>query len=196
MSLSPILIGIAGGTGSGKTSIAKKLLEEYGNGDVVVIEQDAYYRDISNIPMEDRHLHNFDHPDAIDIEFFNQQLISLIKGQIVEVPIYDFSTHSRLKDTKTVHPHRVIIVEGILTLHNTILRELMDIKVFGSFLCSKIAAKIMIEQNEGGRIINLSSTAGKEGNARMAAYNAANFAIDGFTQALSKELAENKITVN
>ena len=130
MSLSPILIGIAGGTGSGKTSIAKKLLEEYGNGDVVVIEQDAYYRDISNITMEDRHLQNFDHPDAIDIEFFNQQLISLIKGQIVEVPIYDFSTHSRLKDTKTVHPHRVIIVEGILTLHYTILRQLMDIKVF------------------------------------------------------------------
>ena len=130
MSLSPILIGIAGGTGSGKTSIAKKLLEEYGNGDVVVIEQDAYYRDISNITMEDRHLQNFDHPGAIDIELFNQQLISLIKGQIVEVPIYDFSTHSRLKDTKTVHPHRVIIVEGILTLHYTILRELMDIKVF------------------------------------------------------------------
>ena len=130
MSLSPILIGIAGGTGSGKTSIAKKLLEEYGNGDVVVIEQDAYYRDISNITMEDRHLQNFDHPDAIDIELFNQQLISLIKGQIVEVPIYDFSTHSRLKGTKTVHPHRVIIVEGILTLHYTILRELMDIKVF------------------------------------------------------------------
>ena len=130
MSLSPILIGIAGGTGSGKTSIAKKLLEEYGAGDVVVIEQDAYYRDISNITMEDRHLQNFDHPDAIDIELFNQQLISLIKGQIVEVPIYDFSTHSRLKDTKTVHPHRVIIVEGILTLHYTILRELMDIKVF------------------------------------------------------------------
>ena len=130
MSLSPILIGIAGGTGSGKTSIAKKLLEEYGNGDVVVIEQDAYYRDISNITMEDRQLQNFDHPDAIDIELFNQQLISLIKGQIVEVPIYDFSTHSRLKDTKTVHPHRVIIVEGILTLHYTILRELMDIKVF------------------------------------------------------------------
>ncbi len=130
MSLSPILIGIAGGTGSGKTSIAKKLLEKYGNGDIVVIEQDAYYRDISNITMEDRHLQNFDHPDAIDIELFNQQLISLIKGQIVEVPIYDFSTHSRLKDTKTVHPHRVIIVEGILTLHYTILRELMDIKVF------------------------------------------------------------------
>ena len=130
MSISSILIGIAGGTGSGKTSIANKLLEEYGDGDVVVIEQDAYYRDISHIPMGDRHLHNFDHPDAIDIELFNHQLISLVKGQVVEIPIYDFSTHSRSKDTKTIHPHRVIIVEGILTLHYAILRELMDIKIF------------------------------------------------------------------
>ena len=130
MSISSILIGIAGGTGSGKTSIANKLLEEYGDGDVVVIEQDAYYRDISHISMEDRHLQNFDHPDAIDIELFNQQLISLVKGQTIEIPIYDFSTHSRSKDTKTVHPHRVIIVEGILTLHYAILRELMVIKIF------------------------------------------------------------------
>ena len=130
MSISSILIGIAGGTGSGKTSIANKLLEEYDDGDVVVIEQDAYYRDISHISMEDRHLQNFDHPDAIDIELFNQQLISLVKGQTIEMPIYDFSTHSRSKDTKTGHPHRVIIVEGILTLHYAILRELMDIKIF------------------------------------------------------------------
>ena len=130
MSISSILIGIAGGTGSGKTSIANKLLEEYGDGDVVVIEQDAYYRDISHISMKDRHLQNFDHQDAIDIELFNQQLISLVKGQTIEIPIYDFSTHSRSKDTKNVHPHRVIIVEGILTLHYAILRELMDIKIF------------------------------------------------------------------
>ena len=130
MSFSSILIGIAGGTGSGKTSIANKLLEEYGEGDVVVIEQDAYYRDISHISLKDRHLHNFDHPDAIDIELFNQQLISLVKGQVVEVPMYDFSTHSRLKETKTVYPHRVIVVEGILALHYSILRELMDIKIY------------------------------------------------------------------
>ena len=84
----------------------------------------------------------------------------------------------------------------VIDLSNDIFRKVMEIKVYGSFLCSKQAAKIMIDQEEGGRIINLSSTAGKEGNARMAAYNAANFAIDGFTQALSKELAENKITVN
>ena len=130
MSSTSILIGIAGGTSSGKTSIANKLLEDYDKGDIIVIEQDAYYRDISHISLEDRHLHNFDHPDAIDIELFNQQLISLLKGQIVEIPIYDFSTHSRLKDTKTVNPHRVIIVEGILTLHYHALRELMDIKIF------------------------------------------------------------------
>jgi len=80
--------------------------------------------------LKDRHLHNFDHPDAIDIELFNQQLISLVKGQVVEVPMYDFSTHSRLKETKTVYPHRVIVVEGILALHYSILRELMDIKIY------------------------------------------------------------------
>ena len=126
----PILIGIGGGTGSGKTSIAIQLFEKYGEGEVVVIEQDAYYRDLSNMSLDERHKQNYDHPDATDIELFGQHVISLMKGTAVEVPIYDFATHLRSEETKKIKPHHVIVVEGILALHYPVLRELMDIKIY------------------------------------------------------------------
>ena len=97
---------------------------------MVVLEQDAYYRDLSDLSIEERQLQNFDHPDAIDIELFNQQLIALINGQSVDMPVYDFATHSSKSETRKVAPHHVIVVEGILTLHYSSLRALMDIKIF------------------------------------------------------------------
>ncbi len=130
MNINPILIGIAGGTGSGKTSIAKQLLREYGKGEVVVIELDSYYKDLSHLSMDERKKKNYDHPDAIDIELFNRQLIALMKGKSVDLPIYDFAKHNRKKETHRVDPHHVIVVEGILALHYPVLRELMDIKIY------------------------------------------------------------------
>ena len=130
MSNSSILIGIAGGTGSGKTSIANYLLKQFGNDELIVIEQDSYYKDNSNLSMDERNQQNFDHPEAIDIELFNKQMESLLGGKPVKIPIYDFSSHNRIEQLQLVKPTKIIIVEGILTLYFESLRKLMDIKVF------------------------------------------------------------------
>ena len=128
--MNTIIIGIAGGTGSGKTSLAKGILSEYGEGEVAVIEQDSYYIDVSHILYEDRVVQNYDHPDSIDIELFESHLQGLLNGESVNVPTYDFSTHVRMDKTTTITPHHVIVVEGILTLHYTQLRDLFAIKIF------------------------------------------------------------------
>ena len=130
MDNSSILIGIAGGTGSGKTSIANYLLKQFGNDELIVIEQDSYYKDNSNLSMDERNQQNFDHPEAIDIQLFNKQLESLLDGKPVKIPIYDFSNHNRIEEFQLVKPTKIIIIEGILTLHFESLRKLMDIKVF------------------------------------------------------------------
>ena len=130
MGNSSILIGIAGGTGSGKTSIANYLLKQFGNDELIVIEQDSYYKDNSNLSMDERNQQNFDHPEAIDIELFNKQMESLLGGKPVKIPIYDFSNHNRIEQLQLVKPTKIIIVEGILTLYFESLRKLMDIKVF------------------------------------------------------------------
>lgn len=130
MNSSSILIGIAGGTGSGKTSIANYLLKKFGSDQLIVIEQDSYYKNNSALSIDERNQQNFDHPDAIDIELFNKQLVSLLGGKSVEIPIYDFSIHNRRNQRQFVRPCRIIVIEGILTLYFESLRKLMNIKVF------------------------------------------------------------------
>ena len=125
-----ILIGIAGGSGSGKTLVARTILRELGSDRVVVMDQDSYYRNLEDIPLRDRDTRNFDHPDAFDNDLLKQQVRDLLAGRSVAQPIYDYAQHRRLKETRTVGEHLVIVLEGILIFGDPELRELMDIKLF------------------------------------------------------------------
>lgn len=125
-----IIIGIAGGTGSGKTTIAKNIAKAYGKGDVLRLDLDSYYRDLSDKSMEERSQFNFDHPSSLEIELLVSHVQDLCRGKTVQIPIYNFATHSRSEDTRTIEPHHVIIIEGILALYFKELTELMDLKLF------------------------------------------------------------------
>ena len=125
-----IIIGIAGASGSGKTLVAKNIFESLGSDKVVIMQEDSYYKDLSDIPFDERTGKNFDHPEAFDHSLLQYHLTELIKGHSISHPIYDYKTHSRLKETKTVGPHRVVVLEGILIMSDLKLRNLMDIKVF------------------------------------------------------------------
>jgi len=125
-----ILIGIAGASGSGKTLVANTIIERLGSDKVVLIQEDSYYKDLSDIPIDERAGLNFDHPDAFDHDLLAEHLKLLLQGKTVAHPIYDYKTHSRLKETRTVGPHTIIILEGILVLNEPKLRDLMDIRVF------------------------------------------------------------------
>ena len=124
------LIGIAGGTGSGKTSIAKAISSGFISSEVALIEQDSYYRDLSNLSMEERSEVNFDHPDSVDFNLMKEQLTALIQGNPVEIPMYDFTSHTRKNETRNIEKHRIIIMEGILALFDLDIRRLMDIKIY------------------------------------------------------------------
>ena len=125
-----MLIGIGGGTGSGKTFLALKLQEEFGERKVIIIEQDAYYKDLSHLTLNQRLEKNFDHPDAIDFNLLYDHLNKLIDNQPVNIPIYDFSTHTRRKETKEIQPHPAILLEGIMVLTNARLRNMMNMRIF------------------------------------------------------------------
>ncbi len=125
-----LIIGIAGGTGSGKTTVVNQILNELPDEEVTVISQDSYYNKNNNLSYEERSKINFDHPRAIDFDLLVNHLRSLKNGEIIEQPIYSFANHNRIKDTIKTHPRKVVIVEGILIFTEKNLRDLIDIKVF------------------------------------------------------------------
>ena len=124
------IIGIAGGTGSGKTTVVKKLTERLPKGEVVVIPQDSYYKDSSNVPVEERQNINFDHPDAFEWPLLERHLRELREGKPIEQPIYSYLTCTRQAETIHIEPKEVVIIEGILTLVDKKLRAQMDLKIF------------------------------------------------------------------
>jgi len=127
---SPVVIGIAGGSGSGKTTVLQHIIREFGADPIAVLDHDAYYQDLSHLSPEERTQFNFDHPDALETDLMREHLDALIEGEAVEKPVYDFTTHTRRGETETVEPRPVIIIEGILVLAESLLEEQMDIKIY------------------------------------------------------------------
>ncbi len=126
----PLVIAIAGGSGSGKTTVANVILDSVGSHRIAYLPHDAYYRDLADLPHNQRIQINFDHPDSLETELLMEHIKLLKSWRPVELPVYDFSRHTRTKETNRVMPKRVIIVEGILILAEAKLRELFDIKIF------------------------------------------------------------------
>ena len=132
MSTSPVTIAVAGGTGSGKTTVANEIVKRVGADRIAYIQHDSYYFDWGRLPLDPRtqSVPNFDHPDALETDLLITHLKALKAGQAVEVPVYDFTTHSRLPYTRRVEPHPVILVDGLLIFVEARLRELFDVKIF------------------------------------------------------------------
>ena len=125
-----MIIGICGGTGSGKTTVARRILENVSDEQVVFFQQDSYYRNLEDMPIELRHQINFDHPDALDNELFINHIKALRAGEAIKMPVYDFSIHTRKAETVHVETKPIMIIEGILIFVDAALRSLMDIKIF------------------------------------------------------------------
>jgi uridine kinase len=130
MQPAPLVIGIAGGSGSGKTTVAQEILQRVGPDRIAFLQHDSYYKDISGLPPAQKAEVNFDHPNSLETELLTQHIASLRNGKSVEVPIYDFSTHSRTSQTYTVQSRKVIVVEGILIFTEADLRNMFDLKIF------------------------------------------------------------------
>ena len=125
-----MIIGICGGTGSGKTTIARAIVEAVGAENVVLVEQDSYYRNLADMPLDERHQANFDHPDSLETDMLVDHIVKLKQGLRVEMPLYDFKTHTRSNKIEIIEPRPVVIVEGILMFAEPRGLELLDVKVF------------------------------------------------------------------
>lgn len=125
-----MIIGICGGTGSGKTTIARAIVDAVGRENVVLVEQDSYYRNLADMPLDERHQANFDHPDSIDSDMLVNHLRRLKQGLSAEMPLYDFKTHTRSDRIETIEPKPVVIVEGILIFAETRVLDLLDVRVY------------------------------------------------------------------
>lgn len=150
-----LVIGIAGGTGSGKTTVVQKIVERLHTDQVTVIPQDSYYKDNSHLPLEERQELNFDHPDSIDWGLMVQQVMMLKSGNAIEQPIYSYITCTRSRETIHIEPTHVIIVEGILIFSDPALRDCMDIKIYvdadADDRLSRVISRDIIER---GRSVN------------------------------------------
>ncbi|HOY37973.1 MAG: uridine kinase [Bacteroidales bacterium] len=150
-----LIIGIAGGTGSGKTTVVKKIMERFSEDEVSVIPQDSYYRDNSDLPLEKRQEMNFDHPDAIEWSLLIDHIKRLKRGETVMQPMYSYLTCTRLEDVIPLSPHKVVIIEGILILGNKELRDLMNLRVFvDADADDRLSRVIQRDIIERGRSVN------------------------------------------
>ncbi|SFA77704.1 uridine kinase [Clostridium frigidicarnis] len=151
----PIFIGIAGGTGSGKSTIAKEIYGQFDGDCIAMIEHDAYYKDQSNIPFEERIKTNYDHPNALETTLLIEHLRQLASGKAIEKPIYDFAQHTRLKETINVEARDIVIVEGIMILDDPELRDLLDIKIYVDTDADvRIIRRMVRDINERGRTVD------------------------------------------
>lgn len=150
-----LIIGIAGGTGSGKTTVVKKIIKQFSKNEVALLSQDSYYFDNGHLSLDERRAKNFDHPDSVEFDLLIDHIKKLVKGEEVEEPVYSFISCTRQPETRRVKPREVLIVEGILCLTNKNLRDLMDIKVYVD--CDsdlRLSRVIRRDLNERGRNIS------------------------------------------
>lgn len=151
--MNTVIIGIAGGTGSGKSTFTNRLKEEFGD-QIAVIYHDNYYKAQDNIPLEERKKNNYDHPNALETDLLIQHLKTLKHGKAITSPIYDFTMHTRSKETVEIQPCKIIIVEGILVLENPELRSLIDIKIYvEADADERILRRVIRDVKERGRTV-------------------------------------------